>query len=84
MVCATDDCFNDILGMSVKGYIMKYLYGVFLDDGKWVMLTNRRYAINLLKNCKMPGQVRRMGYNNESWDSPTFRVCSECIYTVTV
>ncbi len=58
---------------------MKYLYGIFLPDGKWCMETDRKRAFAAGKVWW--AEVRRMRYPADAgaWDRPTFVMCSELI-----
>jgi hypothetical protein len=55
------------------------LYGVFLPDNKWALVTNKRKALTLAR--KRCGYVTSMPYKDSgpSWDAPTFRVCSDLV-----
>ena len=55
------------------------LYGIFIDDGnKWALATNKRQALRFAK--ERGGYVTQMRYpESNSWDAPTFKVCSDMI-----
>jgi hypothetical protein len=60
------------------------LYGVFCGT-KWGMTYSKRTAIRAtkaqMKKTGLEGEVRAMNDpSSSSWDSPTFRVCSERIW----
>lgn len=63
---------------------MKKLYGCFVGT-KWGMTYSKRYAISATKaemaKQGKDGEVRAMNEPEaSSWDSPTFRVCSDRIW----
>lgn len=69
---------KDVQGMSK-------LYGMFVidQDGKrhWALETNKRRAIKAVKKYPI-GEVRSVSYgHSSSWDSPTFRMCSERVFS---
>lgn len=51
-------------------------YAVFAGS-KWARFNNKQVALKVAKVNK--GEVRAMPYNRETWDSPTFYICSERI-----
>lgn len=58
---------------------MRYTYGVFVND-RWGLAYSARQVRHILRmfgDDRRRARVRRMRYSRESWDAPTFRVCSD-------
>lgn len=57
----------------------KMVYGVFLPGDKWGITTNRKVALNSIRDGGQVYQMTWSCYGPGTWDAPTFRVCADLL-----